>query len=58
MVATPGEAAIFSGALIHGAADNRSDQIPFSVDFRAIAEPNLATDKHHFASGKAYFERL
>lgn len=58
LVATPGEAAIFSGALIHGAAVNRSDQIRFSVDFRAIAQGNLATEKHHFTSGKSYFERL
>ncbi len=58
LVVASGEAAIFSGALIHGAADNRSDQIRFSVDFRAIAQCNLATDKHHFTSGKSYFERL
>jgi len=58
LTASPGEAAIFSGALIHGAADNRSDTIRFSVDFRAIAQGNLATDKHHFTSGKSYFERL
>ena len=58
LVVTPGEAAIFSGALIHGAAANHSNQIRFSVDFRAIAECNLATDKHHFTSGKSYFEKL
>lgn len=58
LVVTPGEVAIFAGALIHGAADNRSEQIRFSVDFRAIAQRNLATDKHHFTSGKSYFERL
>jgi hypothetical protein len=58
LVVASGEAAIFSGALIHGAADNRSDQIRFSVDFRAIAQCNLASEKQHFASGKSYFERL
>ncbi|MBX3503316.1 MAG: phytanoyl-CoA dioxygenase family protein [Alphaproteobacteria bacterium] len=58
LVATSGEAAIFSGALIHGAAENRTEQIRFSVDFRAIAQCNLATDKHHYTSGKSYFERL
>jgi ectoine hydroxylase-related dioxygenase (phytanoyl-CoA dioxygenase family) len=58
LVVTPGEAAIFSGALIHGAADNRTDQIRFSVDFRVIAQCNLATEKQHFTSGKSYFERL
>ena len=29
----PGEAAIFAGHLIHGAAENRSDRIRFSMDF-------------------------
>lgn len=58
LLVSPGEAAIFAGALIHGAAENRTDRIRFSVDFRAIAERNLATDKQHFASGKSYFERL
>lgn len=58
LVAVPGEIAIFSGALIHGAAENRSPHLRFSVDFRVIAEDNLTTAKDHFASGKAYFERL
>lgn len=58
LVVTPGETAIFSGALIHGAAENRSAHPRFSVDFRIIAEDNLTTAKEHFASGKAYFERL
>ena len=58
LVVTPGEIAIFSGALIHGAAENRSHHLRFSVDFRVIAEANLTTAKEHFASGKAYFERL
>lgn len=58
LIVASGEAAIFSGALIHGAADNRAEQIRFSVDFRAIAQRNLATDKQHFASGTSYFERL
>jgi len=58
LLARPGEAAIFAGALIHGAAENRTERIRFSADFRAIAERNLATDKQHFASGKSYFERL
>ncbi len=29
----PGEVVIFAGALIHGAAENRSDKIRFSLDF-------------------------
>jgi hypothetical protein len=53
-----GEAAIFSGQLIHGAAVNRSDKIRFSADFRLIAAENLRTNKWHFASGKEYFEEL
>lgn len=58
LVVVPGEIAIFSGALIHGAAENRSHHLRFSVDFRVIAEDNLTTAKEHFTSGKAYFERL
>jgi ectoine hydroxylase-related dioxygenase (phytanoyl-CoA dioxygenase family) len=58
LLARPGEAAIFAGALIHGAAENRGERIRFSVDFRSIAQGNLATDKPHFTSGKSYFERL
>jgi len=53
-IAFPGEAAIFSGQLIHGAAVNRSDKIRFSADFRLIAAENLRTNKWHFASGKEY----
>ena len=44
--------------LIHGAAENRSDKIRFSMDFRLIAEESLASAKEHFASGKSYFEPL
>lgn len=58
LLVSPGEAAIFAGALIHGAAENRTDQIRFSVDFRTIAQCNLATEKPHFTSGKSYFESL
>lgn len=54
----PGEAAIFAGHLIHGAAENRSNKIRFSMDFRVIAEESLTTAKDHFASGKSYFEPL
>lgn len=58
LVALPGEAAIFSGAMIHGAAANHSDQIRFSVDFRMLAAESLSHGKDHFASGKSYFEPL
>lgn len=54
----PGEVAIFAGALIHGAAANRSADIRFSIDFRLIAEESLSATKEHFASGKNYFEYL
>jgi Phytanoyl-CoA dioxygenase (PhyH) len=57
-VVLPGEAAIFSGQLIHGAAVNRSNKIRFSADLRLIAAENLRTNKWHFASGKDYFEAL
>jgi ectoine hydroxylase-related dioxygenase (phytanoyl-CoA dioxygenase family) len=53
-----GSAAIFAGALIHGAAENHSNQLRFSVDFRLIAADNLTITKEHFASGKSYFEPL
>lgn len=53
-----GACAIFSGALIHGAGENRSEQIRFSLDFRLISPEDLRTEKFHFASGKSYFEPL
>jgi hypothetical protein len=58
MMVELGEVAIFAGALIHGAGENRSDQMRFSVDFRLIAADNLTASKPHFASGKPYFEAL
>lgn len=57
-IVMPGEAAIFSGQLIHGAAVNRSDKIRFSADLRLIAAENLKSNKWHFASGREYFEEL
>ncbi|MEM7057098.1 MAG: phytanoyl-CoA dioxygenase family protein [Pseudomonadota bacterium] len=54
----PGEVAIFAGHLIHGAAENLSDKIRFSMDFRLIAEESLSSAKEHFASGKSYFESV
>jgi len=54
----PGEVAIFAGHLIHGAAENQSESIRFSMDFRLIAEESLSSGKQHFASGKDYFEPL
>lgn len=53
-----GAVAIFAGQLIHGAAENRSRAIRFSVDFRVIAADNLVERKKHFSSGKEYFEEL
>jgi ectoine hydroxylase-related dioxygenase (phytanoyl-CoA dioxygenase family) len=57
-VVLPGEASIFSGQLIHGAAANKSEKIRFSVDFRLIAAESLRVNKEHFASGRKYFEDL
>jgi ectoine hydroxylase-related dioxygenase (phytanoyl-CoA dioxygenase family) len=54
----PGEVAIFSGQLIHGAATNKTMGIRFSVDFRLISEKNTPTKKAHFASGRPYFEPM
>lgn len=50
---------IFSGNLIHGAAENHGKSIRFSVDFRIL--PMTAWDatlskSFHFTSGKPYFE--
>ena len=56
LVVVPGEVAVFSGALIHGAAENRFNGVRFSVDFRLIASQNLTVSKESFASGKQYFE--
>jgi phytanoyl-CoA dioxygenase PhyH len=58
LVVVPGEVAIFAGNLVHGAAENRSDELRFSVDFRLIAADQLKTSKFHFSSGKQYFEPL
>lgn len=40
LVIMPGEAAIFSGMLIHGAGHNSTDTIRFSIDFRVLSERN------------------
>ncbi len=58
LVTVPGEIAIFAGNLIHGAAENHSDALRFSVDFRLIAADQLKSSKFHFSSGKQYFEPL
>jgi len=52
---------IFSGNLIHGAAQNNSKTTRFSLDFRIIDERfyNKELNKqHHFASGKEYFMKF
>jgi len=41
MLVPLGSAAIFPGALIHGAGANRTDRIRFSLDMRVIAQRNL-----------------
>jgi ectoine hydroxylase-related dioxygenase (phytanoyl-CoA dioxygenase family) len=53
-----GSVAMFAGALIHGAAENRSEGLRFSVDFRLIAAENLTVSKQHFPNEKSYFEPL
>ena len=51
--------ALFPGLLIHGSAQNFSQNIRFSVDFRILPfsayDPEQAK-KNHFASDKPYFE--
>ena len=52
---------IFSGNLIHGAAENKSNKIRFSLDFRIISTKHFDENlnkKEHFASGKNYFTKF
>lgn len=58
MIVPYGASAIFSADLIHGAANNRSDAIRISIDFRVIAKKNYTSEKAHFTSGKPYFVEL
>lgn len=58
MIVPHGASSIFSGDLIHGAAENRSKAIRISIDFRTIAKKHYKTAKDHFASGKPYFVEL
>lgn len=57
MLVGEGQSAIFSGNLIHGAAENRSSNIRFSCDFRVIRKKDYSSDNKqvHFSSGKPYF---
>ena len=52
-----GASALFSGNLIHGAADNFSPKIRFSVDFQVIRKKDYSAKnkKFHFSSGLEYF---
>lgn len=52
--------AIFSGNLIHGAAQNFSKEIRFSIDFRIIRKSDYTSEgkKFHLSSGKPYFVEL
>lgn len=50
-----GSLAVFSSQLIHGAAENRTDHIRFSIDFRVIAAEHVDAQKQHFASGGQNF---
>ena len=55
-----GQAAIFDGSLVHGAAVNHTERIRFSIDFRAIAAHKYS-GRHkqmHFASGRPYFTSI
>ena len=55
-----GQAAIFDGSLVHGAAVNHTESIRFSIDFRAIAAHKYSGrhKKIHFASGRPYFRSI
>jgi ectoine hydroxylase-related dioxygenase (phytanoyl-CoA dioxygenase family) len=45
MVVPDGSAALFSGELVHGAAENTSDKIRFSVDVRLLARAHMSRAK-------------
>jgi hypothetical protein len=45
MVVPQYSASVFSGSLIHGAAQNRTEKTRFSVDFRVIAKEHARSDK-------------
>lgn len=50
--------ALFPGDLIHGSAQNKSNHIRFSMDFRIVAETYLekfTSKKNHFSSNSPYF---
>jgi len=54
-----GEVAIFPSNLIHGAAQNETDKIRFSIDFRVIAAGHVGKQKKSFAGdGKNFFVPL
>ena len=52
-----GFSSIFSGDLIHGSANNDSNNIRFSCDFRVIRKSDYSSKNKdfHFASNKPYF---
>ncbi len=59
LVVPEGSVAIFSSALIHGAAVNRGPGIRFSIDFRVIAKEHVGKQKKSFAGeGQDFFVPL
>lgn len=58
MVVDYGKSSLFSGNLIHGAAENCSNMIRFSIDFRMIKKSDYnerEAKQTHFSSGNPYF---
>jgi len=58
MMVDYGCSALFSGNLIHGAAENRSNTIRFSIDFRMLKKSDYSASEAkqmHFSSNKPYF---
>lgn len=57
LVVAEKNSAVFSGNLIHGAAENRSSAIRFSCDFRVIRKKDFSIENKqaHFSSDKPYF---
>ena len=61
MIVEKFHSSIFDAELIHGAGDNQSNEIRFSIDLRIIPKNFYKSDdnkKSHFASGKEYFIEL
>ena len=60
MIVPENTSAIFPGMLIHGAAENNTARIRFSVDYQVIRKRDysLNNKQFHYSSGKPYFREI